>query len=347
MSTDPVPDPTAPEAASRIGDILASAERQVTEILAQADRQAAEVHAESARLLQARRAELEEIAAGLVAAAQAAQEGLDRLHALQPLDLPATHGGPHGAPALAAGAPVTPAADERPVAGAPAQAAPAGAGPDHTVPNGAGPNDAGPVAPEAGARAADAGAHAAAEGNGASSSGGGILHRPAEWIGFGEPTGRPEPATGSAPHDAHGAAGAGDLGGGGDGANGERSGAEASGPSTVGASGPEGSPADGGPAVQAASPATQATPEELADMPIIAESDGAPYPQDPPEKIDSARLVALSMAANGRSREEVEAHVRDELGIVDHAALIDYVFGISAPSSIVPSWPPRRRRRGA
>jgi hypothetical protein len=66
---------------------------------------------------------------------------------------------------------------------------------------------------------------------------------------------------------------------------------------------------------------------------------------DTPEQLDSARLVALSMAAQGRPREDVEAVLRDELGIVEHESLIDYVFGISTPSSVVPSWPPRRRRR--
>lgn len=299
MSTDPAPDPTAPEAASRIGSILASAERQVTEILAEADRQAAEVHAENARRLQARSAELEEIAAGLVAAAAAAQEQLDRLRGLEPVDLPTAGGGTHGG----AGAAAVPA---------PAPDAPATQ----------------PVA--ASASSGDAPAHDASRGHGeprngeGSADGGGILHRPAEWVGFGDPAGRPGSAPGS--HDDGDAVDATQAGTADD---------------AWGADAP--SPAADGPAPSS----PDSPPAELADMPIIAESDGAPYPQDPPEKIDSARLVALSMAANGRSREEVEAHVRDELGIVDHAALIDYVFGISAPSSIVPSWPPRRRRRGA
>jgi hypothetical protein len=315
MSTDPVPDPTAPEAASRIGDILATAERQVTEILAQADRQASQVHAESARRLQARGAELEEIAAGLVAAAAAAQQGLERLRALAPLDLPA----PHADPAPSPGDPAPPLGAPASNAGATASTPGATAAPaaeERTAPHAIAPAVADrAVAQDVGARP-DAGPGPEGDRNGQPSPGGaGILHRPAEWVGFGEPAGRPEPTTGSAPHDDHAASDAGGV--------------------------------DAGASAQAAAPVTQASPEKHADLPIIAQSDGAPYPQDPPEKIDSARLVALSMAANGRSREEVEAHVRDELGIVDHAALIDYVFGISAPSSIVPSWPPRRRRRGA
>lgn len=80
------------------------------------------------------------------------------------------------------------------------------------------------------------------------------------------------------------------------------------------------------------------------DLPIIGGSDHVPPPV-PTDQLDSARLVALSMAASGRSRGEVEAHLRHELGITDHGPLIDYVFGISTPASVVPSWPPRRRRR--
>lgn len=80
------------------------------------------------------------------------------------------------------------------------------------------------------------------------------------------------------------------------------------------------------------------------DLPIIGGSDHVPAPPST-DQLDSARLVALSMAASGRSRGEVEAHLRHELGITDHGPLIDYVFGISTPASVVPSWPPRRRRR--
>ena len=80
------------------------------------------------------------------------------------------------------------------------------------------------------------------------------------------------------------------------------------------------------------------------DLPIIGGSDHVPT-APPADPLDSARLVALSMAASGRSRGEVEAHLRHEMGITDHGPLIDYVFGTSTPASVVPSWPPRRRRR--
>lgn len=302
MSTDPVPDPTTPEPASRIGSILASAERQVAEILAEADRRAAELHTESARRLQARQTELEEIAAGLAAAATAAQDGLDRLRALAPVELPDPSGGTHGGASAAA----TPEPD----APALAAAAPAGASSDD---GGAGAHGQDQGHDDAPGRDPEAQGSEAPDDEGDAADGGGILHRPAEWVGFGDPAGRPGSADATA--DAHDA--------------------------------PAHPAADAPAAARNGDGRPDAGPSDLAEMPIIAESDGAPYPEDPPEKIDSARLVALSMAANGRSREEVEAHVRDELGIVDHAALIDYVFGISAPSSIVPSWPPRRRRRGA
>ncbi|CAB4895536.1 unannotated protein [freshwater metagenome] len=71
--------------------------------------------------------------------------------------------------------------------------------------------------------------------------------------------------------------------------------------------------------------------------------DAAPTVRDAPEAYDRARLVALTMAAEGHGRDAVEAHLRDELGIAGHAALIEYVFGGSTPSSVVPAWPPRRR----
>lgn len=66
---------------------------------------------------------------------------------------------------------------------------------------------------------------------------------------------------------------------------------------------------------------------------------------DSDEALDRARLTALDMAARGRSRDEVVAHVRDGLGVSDPGAIIDYVFGASTPSSVVPGWPPRRRLR--
>jgi hypothetical protein len=102
-----------------------------------------------------------------------------------------------------------------------------------------------------------------------------------------------------------------------------------------------------------AAPPTHAPPEPAPtvpphdhDLPLIDSSDTYDAGSPSAEQLDSARLVALSMAAGGRSRAEVEAHLRNELGISDYGPLIDYVFGISTPASVVPSWPPRRRRRG-
>jgi len=107
--------------------------------------------------------------------------------------------------------------------------------------------------------------------------------------------------------------------------------------------------ADRAPGSDDAVAAGDTSSDDVEDDPTGVDTDD-PTPEagvetDPPEKLDSARLAALSMAAEGRSREEVEAVLRDDLKIIDHASLIDYVFGISTPSSIVPSWPPRRRRR--
>ncbi|MBF6620875.1 MAG: hypothetical protein ITG02_11680 [Patulibacter sp.] len=111
------------------------------------------------------------------------------------------------------------------------------------------------------------------------------------------------------------------------------------------------------PAPEQPAPAATHAPPQDCDLPVVG---GSGFPEtsapsadpsavlaDPSEQLDSARLVALSMAAGGRSRSEVEAHLRDEMGISDYAPLIDYVFGISTPASVVPSWPPRRKRRTA
>jgi hypothetical protein len=76
-----------------------------------------------------------------------------------------------------------------------------------------------------------------------------------------------------------------------------------------------------------------------------AAADGDSRVRQSEEVLDRARLTALDMAARGRSREEVEAHVRDGLGVEDPGLIIDYVFGASTPSSVVPGWPPRRRLR--
>jgi hypothetical protein len=312
--TEPAPE-TAPEALSRIGNILADAERQVTEIVADAERQSAATHAVSRRMLEARAAELAEIAAGIAASAAAAQNYLNRLHALPPLDLPAVGavGPDRPAPAVAPEPPTAAAvAPEPPTAAAdgvgaatpestqPDAPTPSSAAPARSLVPVADPPAAGPTEPDASTDDAEGGGSAPSA-EAATPDGG----DPAE-----HPTDESDPAQSRATFRPIGAA-----------------------PTLV----PD---ADGDEA-----PASANT-DAHADLPIVAGSDTATgYGADPPEKVDSARLVALSMAANGRSREEVEAHVRDELGITDHAALIDYVFGISAPSSIVPSWPPRRRRR--
>lgn len=92
-------------------------------------------------------------------------------------------------------------------------------------------------------------------------------------------------------------------------------------------------------------PVRTGVPAHDHDLPLIDSSDTHGPAARRSELLEGARLVALSMAASGRSRGEVEAHLRDVLGITDYGPLIDYVFGISTPASVVPSWPPRRRRR--
>ena len=60
-------------------------------------------------------------------------------------------------------------------------------------------------------------------------------------------------------------------------------------------------------------------------------SEEAPMPAPPPAgngngHVSSARLVAVDMAQEGRSREEIETYLRDELGIDDGGAILEEVF---------------------
>jgi ketosteroid isomerase-like protein len=58
------------------------------------------------------------------------------------------------------------------------------------------------------------------------------------------------------------------------------------------------------------------------EAPEGAQADDAPEPAGEA----SARLAAVDMAQEGASREEVEAYLRDELGVEDTPALLDEVF---------------------
>lgn len=61
-----------------------------------------------------------------------------------------------------------------------------------------------------------------------------------------------------------------------------------------------------------------------APAPVTSESAPAASPGggDP----DGARIVALNMVLDGKPREEVAAHLRDEFGLADSDALLDDVY---------------------
>jgi hypothetical protein len=234
----------------QLGEVLATAERHVQEIVQAAEQRADERVREQRLRLDTRAAELEAIAAELLAASASIHHQVQRLRALPPLPLP------------------EPADADAP--GPPVRAVPA---PPEPVPSASyasdPPEDEPPEPPVA-------------------------EHRPAT-AAVGSPPRGPHPVPEHQPD-------------------------------------PE--------------PASAAVRASDHDLPIIGGGDHGDVPPASAEQIDSARLIALSMAAGGRSRAEVEEHLRSELGISDYGPLIDYVFGISTPSSVVPSWPPRRRRRG-
>jgi vacuolar-type H+-ATPase subunit E/Vma4 len=58
--------------------------------------------------------------------------------------------------------------------------------------------------------------------------------------------------------------------------------------------------------------------------------------QDP--RADGAHIVAIQMAAAGRTRGQVESHIRDSLGVADPAPVLDEVFGPGTPSEATVPW---------
>jgi len=52
----------------------------------------------------------------------------------------------------------------------------------------------------------------------------------------------------------------------------------------------------------------------------------------------AARLVAIEMAVGGSSRAEVEAHLRERLGVADPAPLLDDVFGAASTAGSRLAW---------
>ncbi len=82
---------------------------------------------------------------------------------------------------------------------------------------------------------------------------------------------------------------------------------------------------EGGDASPAA-PFVEPEPEPevaLAQDAAVGREESAPVPA---ADLEGARLVALNMALDGASREEVDRHLRDEHGVSDSAALLDEVY---------------------
>jgi hypothetical protein len=74
--------------------------------------------------------------------------------------------------------------------------------------------------------------------------------------------------------------------------------------------------------------------EEPAATEPAAESNGTSEIPAP----SAARLVAIEMAVGGSSRAEVEAHLRDALGISEPAPLLDDVFGVASTAGSRLAW---------
>jgi ketosteroid isomerase-like protein len=66
------------------------------------------------------------------------------------------------------------------------------------------------------------------------------------------------------------------------------------------------------------------------EAPETAEAGVADEVDEPVGAAASARLVAVDMAQDGSSRDEVEAYLREELGVEDASAILDEVFSADA-----------------
>jgi hypothetical protein len=65
-------------------------------------------------------------------------------------------------------------------------------------------------------------------------------------------------------------------------------------------------------------------------------------PANPPSELDrsanGAHIVAIQMAAAGRTRGQVESHIRTSLGIAEPSAVLDEVFGEGTPDDATVPW---------
>ncbi len=82
-------------------------------------------------------------------------------------------------------------------------------------------------------------------------------------------------------------------------------------------------------------PWTQMAP---GNAPPARERPGGPHlgPARGDDRADAARLVALEMAVVGRSRLELDRHLREAFGIVDTTAILNDVFGPAPAASPQP-----------
>jgi vacuolar-type H+-ATPase subunit H len=55
-------------------------------------------------------------------------------------------------------------------------------------------------------------------------------------------------------------------------------------------------------------------------------------------RADGAHIVAIQMAAAGRTRADTESHIRDSLGIADPGPVLDEVFGPGTPGEATVPW---------
>jgi hypothetical protein len=73
-----------------------------------------------------------------------------------------------------------------------------------------------------------------------------------------------------------------------------------------------------------------------------------PPPSEPPRerdpRADGAHIVAIQLAAAGRTRGQAASHIRESLGIADPAPVLDEVFGPGTGEDATVPWARPRRR---
>ena len=63
-----------------------------------------------------------------------------------------------------------------------------------------------------------------------------------------------------------------------------------------------------------------------------------PAPDDDWQGVDDARLVAIQMAASGRTRGQVREHLHNQMGLGETRSILDEIFGAGSQEDARVPW---------